>query len=221
MVAENLISEILPVLQPSDTGQQALNLMDVFRVSHLPVVREKEYLGLISDQFIYDRNLAEESIENHLSHLNTPHVLPDQHIIEVASLMYKLNISVIPVTDKDHTYIGSITILDISRQFAQLISLQEPGGIIILQTSPNNYSASQISQIVEGNDSRILSLFVSRITGSDILEVTIKLDKVDLASVIQTFTRYNYNITSVFMDESILDDMYEDRLEQFLHYMKV
>jgi acetoin utilization protein AcuB len=221
VLAENLISEILPVLKPSDTGQQALNLMDVFRVSHLPVVRDKEYVGLISDQFIYDRNLAEESIENHLSQLHTPHVLHRQHIIEAASLMYKMNISVIPVTDEEHTYIGSITIYDISRQFAQLVSLQEPGGIIILQTVPNNYSASQISQIVEGNDSRILSLFVSRIAGSDNLEVTIKLDKVDLASVIQTFTRYNYNITSVFMDESILDDMYEDRLEQFLRYMKV
>jgi acetoin utilization protein AcuB len=221
VLAENLISEILPVLKPSDTGQQALNLMDVFRVSHLPVVRDKYYVGLISDQFIYDRNLAEESLENHLSQLYTPHVLPKQHIIEAASLMYKMNISVIPVTDEEHTYIGSITIYDISRQFAQLVSLQEPGGIIILQTVPNNYSASQISQIVEGNDSRILSLFVSRIAGSDNLEVTIKLDKVDLASVIQTFTRYNYNITSVFMDESILDDMYEDRLEQFLRYMKI
>ena len=63
MLTVNLISETLPVMHPSDTGQQALGLMDVFRVSHLPVVRDKAYLGLLSDKLIYDLHLPEEPIE--------------------------------------------------------------------------------------------------------------------------------------------------------------
>ena len=51
--------------------------------------------------------------------------------------------------------------------------------------------------------------------------MTIKLDKVDLSAVIQTFTRYNYEIAAVYMDDSMLDDMYEDRLEQFLKYLNM
>jgi CBS domain-containing protein len=221
VLAEELISETLPVLRPSDTGQQALNLMDVFRISHLPVVSEGEYLGLISDIIIYDRNIMEDRIENHLAHLPTPNIIRDKHIIEAASLMYKMNAVVLPVTDGEHTYIGSITLFDISRHFARLFSIPDPGGIIILETAPNNYSASQISQIVEGNDTRILSLFVNRMPGSENLEITLKLDKVDLSSVVQTFTRYNYTISAVYMDESVLNDLYEERMEQFIRYLKV
>ncbi len=221
MIAENLIVETLPVMRPGDTGQQALNWMDLYRVSHLPVVKEKEYLGLISDRLIYDLNLTDESIDFHTMQLHTPHVHPRQHIFEVASIMYQLKLSVIPVVDDDHNYIGAITLDRLSVRFAQLFSLQEPGGIIILQTTWDNYSASQISQIVESNDLRILGLFVNRIEHSDNLEVTIKLDKMDLSSVMQTFTRYDYLISAVYMDESMLNDMYEDRMEQLLRYMNI
>ncbi len=221
VIAEQLISETLPVMKPADTGQQALNLMDVYRVSHLPVVKDREYLGLISDKLIEDLNLAEERIEAHVMQLHTPHVHAKQHLFEVASVIYKLNLTVVPIVDEEHNYIGAITLNDVAGKFAQLMSFLEPGGIIILETTWNNYSASQICQIVEGNDARILSLFVSRISQSDNISIMLKLDKVDLSSVIQTFTRYDYQISTVYMDDSTLTDMYEDRLEQFLRYMNI
>ncbi len=221
MLAENLISDTLPVLHPSDTGQQALNWMDLYRVSHLPVVKEKEYLGLISDKFIYDLNLAEVPVETQIMQLHTPHIHSRQHIFEVASVMYTLGITVLPVVDQEHSFLGSVTLSGISFRFAQLLSLQEPGGILILQTTLNSYSASQISRIVEENDAHILSLLVNRIDGSDNLEITIKLDIVDLSSVIQTFTRHNYQIAAVYMDDSMLHDLYEDRMEQFFRYMNI
>jgi len=221
VLAEQLISQALPVLQPADTGQQALNFMDDYRISHLPVIKEKEYLGLITDKMVYDLNLAEERIESHIMHLHTPNVHAKQHLYEVASMMYKLNLTLIPVVDEEHNYLGSITLSNVSAIFAQMMSLLEPGGIIILETTWNNYSASQISQIVEGNDARILSLFVTRISQTDNIEVMLKLDKVDLSSVIQTFTRYDYQIAAVYMDDSALNDMYEDRLGQFLRYLNI
>jgi len=221
VLAENLISETVPVLKPSDTGQQALNWMDMFRISHLPVVNGKAYLGLVSDKFIEDLNLAEVPIETSNLQLPAPHIHREQHVFEVASIMYKLNISLLPVVDDEHNYIGSITLPDLSMRLARLISILEPGGVIVLQTTRNNYSASQISQIIEGNDAKILSLYVNRIDNTDNLEITIKLDQVDLSSVIQTFTRYDYQISAVYMDDSILHSLYEDRLELFLRYMNI
>jgi len=221
VIAEKLLSETLPVMRPEDTGQQALNLMDDYRVSHLPVVKEKEYLGLISDKLIEDLSLTGERIEAHVMQLHTPHVHAKQHLFEVASVMYKLNLTVVPVVDEEHNYIGAITLSDVAARFAQLMSFSEPGGIIILESTWNNYSASQIAQIVEGNDARILSLFVSRVSSSDHISIMLKLDRVDLSAVIQTFTRYDYQISAVYMDDAMLDDMYEDRLEQFLRYMNI
>jgi len=221
LIAENLIAETLPVLRPGDTGRQALNWMELYRVLHLPVVKEREYLGLISDKLIYDLNLTEEPIDLHTMHLFTPHVHPRQHLFEVASIMYRLCLTVVPVVDEEHNYAGAITLDGLSGRIVRLFSLQEPGGVLILQTTWNNYSACQISQIVESNDARILGLFVNRIDQSENLEITIKLDKVDLSPVIQTFTRYNYLISAVYMDDSILNDMYEDRIEQLLRYMNI
>lgn len=220
-LAENLIADHLPAVRPADTGQQVLNLMDVYRVTQLPVVKEKEYLGMITDKLIYDLNLAGERMEAHTLPLHTPHVHAGQHLFEVAAVMYKLNLEVIAVVDDEHNYLGAILLKDISARLARLFSVTEPGGVIILRTTWNNYSSSQISQIIEGNDTRILSLFVSRSEKSDLIDVTIKLDKVDLSAVIQTFTRYNYEIAAVYMDDSMLDDMYEDRLEQFLKYLNM
>ncbi len=221
MFAKELITDIIPVLKPEDKGLTALNLMDTFRVSHLPVVKEDEYLGLISDKFISDLNLNEEVIDKHIMQLHTPHIHENQHIVEAASVMYKLGVTVLPVVNDVHTYKGCLILPGISREFARMLSLGEPGGVIILNIPDQSYSLTQISQIVESNDTRLLALFALKPVDSDMLQVTIKLNKVDLSGVIRTFERYDYQIASVFMDDSMLHDLYEDRLEQFIRYLNI
>lgn len=221
MLAKELITDIIPVLKPEDKGLTALNWMDTFRVSHLPVVKKDEYLGLISDKFIEDLNLSEEVLDRYIIQLHTPHIHENQHIVEAASVMYKLGVTVLPVVNEVHTYKGCIILPGISREFARMLSLDEPGGVIILNIPDQNYSLSQISQIVESNDTRLLSLFALKPVDSDMLQVTIKLNKVDLSGVIRTFERYDYQIASVFMDDSMLHDLYEDRLEQFMRYLSI
>ena len=102
MLADRLISDAIIPVRSSDSGKKALNYMDVNRVSHIPVVDESKYLGLVSDKLIYDLNLMDEPISRELDKLNTTHAHIDQHIFELAVLMYKLKISVLPVLDKDH-----------------------------------------------------------------------------------------------------------------------
>ena len=112
MLAENLISEVVPAIKSSEKGQKALNWMDVFRVSHIPVVNGANYLGLVSDKMIYDLDLIDKPIETEIEKLNTSHVHKDQHIFEVAIVMYKLKVSVVAVLDTDHYYLGAITLYD-------------------------------------------------------------------------------------------------------------
>ncbi|MDD4109006.1 MAG: CBS domain-containing protein [Prolixibacteraceae bacterium] len=212
---------MIPSVRSNENGQKVLNAMDVFRVSHLPVVDEKRYLGIISDKLIYDLNLLKESIEKEVSRLETTHVHEDQHIFEVASLMYKLKLSLIPVLNSSHDYIGAITIFDLARRFARYFSLQEVGGIIVLEVNVLDYSMTQISQIVESNDTKILSSFLNRIPGTNSLEIVLKLDKEDLSPVIQTFMRYDYNVKGVYLDHSMLNDLYQDRYQQFMKYMNI
>jgi len=221
LLAETLISDVVPSVKSTEKGQKALNWMDVFRVSHLPVVDNSKYLGMVSDKLIYDLDLLEKPLSEELDKLNTAHVHADQHIFEIAILMYKLKLSVIAVLDTDHYYIGAITLYDLARRFARLFSLQEIGGVIVLEMNANDYSLTQISQIVESNDTKILSFFMNRTPGTNNLDVILKLDKEDLSPVIQTFIRYDYNVKAVYLDHSMLNDLYKDRFDQFMKFMNI
>ena len=221
MIAKELISDVIPSLRLSDTGQKALNWMEIFRISHLPVVDNHDYIGLIADKSIYDLNLTEKKFEDCRDHMLTPHVHTNQHIYEVVSVISELKISVVPVLDLHHSYMGVITVADLAHKFADLVAVSEPGGVILLELTPMDYSLAEIAQIVEGNDAKILSLYVSKELDSKKMIVTLKVNKVDLSPIIQTFVRYDYSIVAVFMDESVLNNMYDDRLNQLMKYMNI
>jgi len=195
--------------------------MDVFRLSHLPIVSDREYLGVISDKEIFDANDFDGPLESFVTDLLLkPHVHPRQHIFEVAAVASACGVSIVPVLAEDHTYLGSISRYDLSNTLTTLFSPGEPGGIIELQMCENNYSLSQITQIIEGNDARILSLYTWKPDESTTeLNVTIKVNKVDLSAIFQTLTRYNYDIKATFMDQTPIKNLIDDRFDQFMRYM--
>lgn len=221
MLANKLISDVITPAKSTEKGQNVLNSMDFYRVSHLPVVKGSQYLGLVSDKLIYDLNLLEEPIEKEADKFNSTHIHEDQHIFEVAVLMYKIKLSVIAVLSAGHDYLGAITLYDLARRFARFFSLQEVGGVIVLEVNANDYSLAHISQIVENNDTKILSSFMDRIPGTQTLDIVLKLDKEDLSPVIQTFMRYDYNVKGVYLDHSMLSDLYLDRYDQFMKFMNI
>ena len=100
MLAKDLMSDVVPSLKTSDTGIQALSWMDIFRISHLPIVNNNEFLGLISDKDIYNLNMVDEPIGNHRLSLFSPYVFEDQHIYEVIEVASRLKLSVVPVLDR-------------------------------------------------------------------------------------------------------------------------
>jgi CBS domain-containing protein len=221
LLAEKLISDAIPSVRSDEIGRKALSHMDVYRVSHIPVVDNSKYLGLVSDKLIYDLNLTDEPISKELDKLNTTHAHINQHIFELAIVMYKLKISVLPVLDDDHYYVGAITLYDLARRFASLFSLQEMGGVLVIQTNVNDYSVSQISQIIESNDVKILSFFIDRKPGLSTMDLIIKLNKIELSGVVQSLMRYDYNVKAVYQDESMLNDLYKDRYDQFMKFMNI
>jgi len=221
MLAIELISDIVPSIKTSDTGIKALNWMEVFRVSHLPIVNNKEFLGLISDTDIYDLNLADEPIGNHSLSLFSPYAMADQHIYEVIELVQRLNLTVVPVLDDKKDYQGLITSNDLIKYFAELTAVNNPGGIIVLELHQNDYSLSQIAQIVESNDAKILSLYIHSPKESMKLEVILKVNRTDLSSIFQTFERFNYDIKASYMGDEEMDSLYDNRYEEFMKYLSI
>jgi acetoin utilization protein AcuB len=221
MVAKDMISEIIPSLKTSDTGQTALNWMEIFRISHLPIINNQDFLGLISDADIYDMNQPEEPIGNHKLTLFKPYVGSEQHLFEVIGLASRLKLTVIPVLDENNHFKGVITANDLIRHFAGISSMDQPGGIIVLELLERDYSLSQIAQIVEGNNIKVLSMYITSPPESTRLEVTLKVNTNDLSSVIRTFERYSYEVKTWVTNDDAMDRFYSDRLDMLMKYLNI
>lgn len=221
MVAKDMISDVIPSLKTSDTAQTALNWMEIFRVSHLPIVNELDYLGLISDSDIYDMNQPDEPIGNHELSLPRPFVVDNRHIYEVISLAARHKLTVVPVLDENNHYRGSVTYNEIISHVASLASIEQPGGLVILQVLERDYSMSRISQIIESNDARILSMYITSKPESTSLEITLKVNTVNLASIIKTFERYSYEVTTWVTENDELDRFYTDRYNMLMKYLNI
>ncbi len=221
MVAKDLLSEVIPSLKTSDLGQTALNWMEIFRISHLPIVNNQDFLGLISDADIYDMNQPEEPIGNHSLTLFKPYVSADQHIFEVIGLASRLKLTVVPVLDSKNHFKGVITTSDLIRHLAGISSMDQPGGIIVLELIERDYSLTQIAQIVESNNVKVLSMYITSPTESTRLEVTLKVNTVDLVSVIRTFERYNYEVKTWVTTNDSMDRFYSERFDLLMKYLNM
>ncbi|MDF1576436.1 MAG: CBS domain-containing protein [Bacteroidales bacterium] len=221
MLARELISDVVTALKTSDTGTSALSWMEVFRVKHLPIVNQRDFLGLISDADIYDLNDPDEAVGNHSLSLQKPYVREEQHIYEVIELMSRMELTLVPVLNREKHYLGVITQEDLTRKFARLSAMQQPGGIIELEMNPHDYSLSEISQIVESNNGRILSLYVATSDDNSRLRVTLKVNLTDLASILETLDRYNYMVVSSHLDSEDLDEFYQERFDVLLKYLNI
>ena len=193
--------------------------MEVFRIKHLPIVNHREFLWLISDADIYDLNDPDEAIGNHELSLQKPFVNEDQHIYEVIELLARMELTLVPVLNQEKQYLGVITQEELTRKFAHLSAMQQPGGIIELEMNQIDYSLSEISQIVESNNGRILSLYVASSDDNLRLRVTLKINLTDLTSILETFSRYNYQVVSSHMNDEDLDEFYQERFDGFLKYL--
>lgn len=221
MFAKDLISEIIPSLKTSDTGQTALNWMEIFRISHLPIVNNLDFLGLISDADIFDMNQPEEPIGNHNLTLFKPFVKTEQHLFEVIGLASKLKLTIVPVLDENNHFKGVITTNDLIKHIASISSMDQHGGIIVLELLERDYSLSQIAQIVESNNIKVLSMYITSPAESTRLEVTLKVSSTDLTSVIRTFERYNYEVKTWVTADDSLDRFYSERLDMLIKYLNI
>ena len=84
-----------------------------------------------------------------------------------------------------------------------------------------DYSLTQIAQIVESNNIKILSTYITSPPESTKLEVTLKVNTGDLVSVIKTFERYNYEVKTWVTTNDSMDRFYSERFDLFMKYLNI
>lgn len=220
MTAKDLISSAVLPLKTSDTGLIAMHWFDEFKVSHLPVVGDSQLLGLISEDDIFAAGTFEEPIWNSQLQLKNISILQSRHIYEAMKLFADYKLTTLPVIDEKGAYLGLITLADMVEKMAQTAAVSNPGGIVVLELNANDFSMVEIAKIIEENDAKILSFYVSSPADSTRLELTLKLNRIDIQPVIQTFIRYDYTIKASFFESDYFENLRE-RYDLLMTYLNV
>lgn len=219
MIAKQLISQSIPPLKTSDTGEQAMAMMQLYNVRHMPIVNNEQLLGILSEEDILNNNDTEPIGSYHLA-LADSFVNEEVHIFEVMSKIAMSKLSVIAVIDYDENYAGMITLEKLLQCYADSFSFKEPGSILILETTKRNYSLHEISRIVEEESAAIISCFLTDHENQANIYVTLKINKHEINHIIASFERYDYGIKASFTKEEYFSTL-QDRYDSLMKYLSV
>jgi len=220
MFAEEIISNVIPPLKTDDTVQKALDRMNEFKLKHMPVVNDVQFLGLLSEDDLLEIRNHDILIKDVSLNLLNAFVFNNAHTYDVLRLLSTLKLTAVPVLDQQKNYAGLISINNIIDSVAELYAVNKPGGIIVLEISNRDNSLAHIAQIVEADNAQILSSYVNAFEDSTRLEVTLKVNKTEITSLVASFERYDYQVKEVYNNTQI-DDGSQERFDSFMNYLNV
>jgi hypothetical protein len=213
---------IINDLKPIDIKEKVGDLQQAFNqltYSHIPVSGEGVYLGCISetDAHCFD---SEESIEQ-IKHAAEAFFVRSTSIwLDVLETFARNNSNIMPVLDATtNQYLGYYELNDLIHLFQETHFLSEPGGIVIVEKGLNDYSFSEIAQIVESNNAKLLGSFISKMD-SDLVQITVKIGGSSINDVLQTFRRYSYEIISGHEQDGYLESL-KDRSNYLNKYLNI
>jgi len=220
MLTQDLINQSIPQLSLHDSVGKARQLINDFKLTHLPVVTSNQFLGLISEEDVLDIEEDKIKIEKLKELLQLTFIYDDLHFLEAVNFCNRLECNTVPVLNKKNEYLGVITSSHLLKVMADFNGAAEPGGLLVLETERVHFSISEISRIAESNDCTILQLNSTTDYTTGIMRITIKVNRTDIAALISTFERFEYQIISHFGEQKF-DDHTDNNYKNLMLYLNV
>jgi predicted transcriptional regulator len=218
MLTRDLISQSIPYLHLHDTVYHALQLMNDYHVAHLPVVKDDAYLGIISEEQLLHSD-EEDVIEELQVKDGASSVQADDHFLKAVQVAVANKLSVVPIVEKEQM-LGVVTYDDLLRNTSNFMNLNNPGALIVLEIESTSYSFAEISRIVETNDAQITQLNTAVDAETGIMQVTIRVSKMEVSDIIATFQRYEYNVKYYFGEE-LYENELRNNYDNLMNYLKI
>ncbi|MGG9961870.1 CBS domain-containing protein [Ferruginibacter sp. SUN106] len=220
MLTVELINNNIPRLKLQDTVSKALQLINDFRVTHLPVVADDKYLGLISEEDLLDAEEEKMPIELMQETFIDAAVKDNEHFLTAVNFCNQHDSSVVPVINEERELAGVITNTDLLKALGNFAGTNEIGGIIVLEMERSQFAISEISRIVESNDATILHLNTTVHPETGMLTVSIHTNKKEIASIVATFERYDYDVIYYFGNENFENEIHTN-YRHLMNYLDI
>ncbi|MGB1307742.1 MAG: CBS domain-containing protein [Oceanihabitans sp.] len=212
-----IINDIKPLLNTDSIGdlQQLFNQLTY---SHIPLKNEEgTYIGCISETDVHCfENL--KPIKECAYATEGFYVREDTNWLDILEAFAQNSTNIMPILNAKNKYLGYYELNDIISLFNETPFFAEAGGILIIEKGLNDYSFSELSQIVETNNGKLLGAFISKIE-NDVAQITLKIGNTGLNDIMQTFRRYSYNIISGHEEDDYIENLKErsDYLNKYLN----
>jgi predicted transcriptional regulator len=218
MIANELITNNYPTVDPDDKIFLALQLMEDFDIHHIAVVDHDKYLGLVSKDDLLDAD-DNTAIKALMGSMLQKSVKFDEHFLSALRLASQNSLSLVPVVNKEQEWIGAIPYIEILKASSRFIGAEDPGAVIVLEMERKSYSFGEISRLVETNDAYITQFNTSFETETGLLVVTIKINKVEVSDILSTFQRYDYTVR-YFIGEEHYENELRHNYDHLMSYLK-
>lgn len=217
----------MPVQELIETNSSSFKLEDevgklhAYAIEHfqknLPVINEEVYLGCISVE-----DLAGISFNDSLN--NHAYLIRKFFITEEISDLLLLNefavnqTDILPVLNENEEWIGIIHLDDFLNRFSDLPFLNFRGEEISLRKKRIDFSYSEIAQIVESQNAKILGVYTSKLD-EQFIELSLRIDHNGMNEVLQALRRYDYEILSFHQNDLHSENLRENSayLDKYLN----
>ena len=217
MEIQSRIIRNIPVFEIGDSLKEVVKFFKDTTYSHVAVTDEGKFMGLLSENDL-ETFEGNKKIEDYRFNLESFFVTLETSWLDVLEVFARNEANLIPVMDMEGKMIGYYNLTDVVALFIATPFFTEPGGILVIAKGIKDYSFSEIAQIVESNNSRLLGGFVTDME-NDVVQVTIKIRATEINDIIQTFRRYNYTILFGNSDDQFLENLKQrsDYLDKYLN----
>ena len=218
MLTRDLISNAIPYLHKSDTVFHALQLMNDYHVTHLPIVENENFLGIISEEQLLQCDEDSSLQELPLTDTNSS-VQANEHFLSAIQTAVVNKLSLVPVVEEKQL-LGIVTYNDLLKNASEFMSLDRPGALIVLEMESRSYSLTEINKIVESNDAQITQLNTFTEAETGVTRITIRVNRMEVSDLLSTFQRYEYNVKYYFGEE-IYENELKTNYDNLMNYLKI
>lgn len=220
MLTIDLINNNIPRLQLQDSIIKAVQLVNDFRVTHLPVVSDDKYLGLLSEEDLLDAEDEKMTVEVLQQHFIQAAVKDNMHFLNAVNASIQFDTNVVPVINEEGELAGVISTIDLLKTLGNFAGANEIGGIIVLEMERSQFAISEISRIIESNDCTILHLNTNSDAVTGMLTVTLHINKREISAVVATFERFEYDVIYYFGNENFENEIHSN-YRHLMNYLDI
>jgi len=217
-ITDYILEEIQP-LQIENSVKKAQKVFKNYPITHFPVVENNKLLGNFAEEDIYTIENQENTLGKYADLLHSFFADEKATVLELLKIFADNDTNIIPILGETKEYIGYLDLRDVLDVFSTSPFMIEEGETLIVEKLQSEYSMSQITQIVEANNGKLLGLYISEKT-LDNIQITLKIISEEINEIMHTFRRYDYKIVSRHENDIYLEDL-KNRSEYLQKYLEM